>query len=179
MAPALPIFAALALAATLTAPGAQAFPGSNNRLHAAIASNVYTLQQRSGCIQRPVPPGVEMVNDRLITAARDHTFDLMEHRELGGDIGSDGSTPQDRALAAGYHGVVSETTAVFNQFATNAVEIMNQWYYDPDYYAIMTNCANTQIGVWSESVLDHYVLVAVYGQPAYKGPMPKAGLPPD
>jgi hypothetical protein len=29
----------------------------------------------------------------------------------------------------------------------------------------MRNCANTAIGVWSESVLDRTVVVAVYGQP--------------
>jgi hypothetical protein len=179
MASALPILAALTLAATLTAPGAQAFPGSNNRLHAAIASNVYTLQQRAGCLLQPEPPGLAMINDKLVAAARDHTFDVLEHRELGGDIGSDGSSPQDRALAAGYHGVASESTAVFNSFASNAIEVMNQWYYDPDYYAMMTNCANTQIGVWSESVFDRFVLVAVYGQPVYKGPKLKAGVPPD
>jgi hypothetical protein len=42
---------------------------------------------------------------------------------------------------------------------------MNHWYYQPDYIAIMSNCANTQIGVWSESGLDRTVVVAVYGQP--------------
>ena len=29
----------------------------------------------------------------------------------------------------------------------------------------MSNCANTQIGVWSENSLDRTVVVAVYGQP--------------
>lgn len=43
---------------------------------------------------------------------------------------------------------------------------MNQWYYRPDYMAIMSDCANTQIGVWSENSLDRSVVVAVYGQPA-------------
>jgi hypothetical protein len=31
--------------------------------------------------------------------------------------------------------------------------------------AIMSNCANTQIGVWSDSSLDRTVVVAVYGNP--------------
>jgi hypothetical protein len=43
---------------------------------------------------------------------------------------------------------------------------MNQWYYRPDYMAIMSNCANSEIGVWSENRLDRSVVVAVYGQPA-------------
>jgi hypothetical protein len=30
----------------------------------------------------------------------------------------------------------------------------------------MSNCANTQMGVWSENILDRTVVVAVYGQPA-------------
>jgi hypothetical protein len=42
---------------------------------------------------------------------------------------------------------------------------MNDWYYRPDYMAIMSNCAHTQIGVWSESGLDRTVVVAVYGHP--------------
>jgi hypothetical protein len=32
--------------------------------------------------------------------------------------------------------------------------------------AIMSDCANTAIGVWSENSLDRSVVVAVYGQPA-------------
>ena len=68
---------------------------------------------------------------------------------LDGDIGSDGSTPQARANAAGFKGVVAETVAINPALAINGVEIMNQWYYRPDYMAIMSNCANTQMGVWS------------------------------
>ena len=38
-------------------------------------------------------------------------------------------------------------------------------YYNPAYLAIMRNCANAEIGVWSENNLDRTVVVAVYGQP--------------
>jgi hypothetical protein len=31
---------------------------------------------------------------------------------------------------------------------------------------MMSNCANTAIGVWSENSLDRSVVVAVFGQPA-------------
>ena len=31
--------------------------------------------------------------------------------------------------------------------------------------AIMANCANTAVGVWSENSIDRTVVVAVYGQP--------------
>jgi len=50
--------------------------------------------------------------------------------------------------------------------AISGIELINQWYYNPDYLAIMRDCANTVIGVWSESLLDRTVVVAVYGQPA-------------
>ena len=61
--------------------------------------------------------------------------------------------------------VVSETVAINPALAISGIEIMNNWYYRPDYMAIMSNCANTQIGVWSENSFDRSVVVAVYGQP--------------
>ena len=90
---------------------------------------------------------------------------MLNNRALDGDIGSDGSTAQSRANAAGFTGTVSETVAINPALAINGVDIMNQWYYRPDYMAIMSNCANSQIGVWSENRLDRSVVVAVYGQP--------------
>ena len=48
----------------------------------------------------------------------------------------------------------------------NGLAILDDWYYRPDYFAIMSNCANTQIGVRSTNSPDRSVLVAVYGQPA-------------
>ena len=49
--------------------------------------------------------------------------------------------------------------------AISGVEMINQWYYNPAYFAIMSNCANSQMGVWSENSPDRTVVVAVYGQP--------------
>ncbi|PRC59439.1 hypothetical protein C6A85_23420, partial [Mycobacterium sp. ITM-2017-0098] len=83
------------------------------------------------------------------------------NRALNGDIGSDGSTAQIRANNAGFVGTVSETVAINPALAISGIEIMNQWYYRPDYMAIMSNCANTQIGVWSENSFDRSVVVAV------------------
>ena len=77
-----------------------------------------------------------------------------------------GRRRRTRADAAGFKGVVAETVAINPALAINGVEIMNQWYYRPDYMAIMSNCANTQMGVWSANSLDRSVVVAVYGQPA-------------
>ena len=82
-----------------------------------------------------------------------------------GTSGPTGRPTQDRANRAGFVGTVAETVAINPALAISGVEIMNRWYYRPDYMAIMSNCANTQIGVWSESLLDRTVVVAVYGQP--------------
>ena len=91
---------------------------------------------------------------------------MLNNRNLDGDIGSDGSSVQDRARAAGYNGTVAETVAIQPSLAINNLDILANWYYRSDYYAIMSNCANTQIGVWSANSPDRSVAVAVYGQPA-------------
>jgi len=131
----------------------------NTRLNNGVVANVYTIQYQHGC-RGDVKP-----NPQLRLAAVWHANDVLNNRELDGDIGSDGSTAQDRAKAAGYTGVVAETVAIDPALAINGVEIMNQWYYRPDYMAIMSNCANSQMGVWSLNSLDRSVVVAVYGQP--------------
>jgi uncharacterized protein YkwD len=102
----------------------------------------------------------------LRLAAQWHAGDVLNNRALDGDIGSDGSTPQDRANGAGFKGTVAQTFAINPAVAISGVDIMNQWYYRPDYMAIMSNCANTQIGVWFENSLDRTVVVAIYAQPA-------------
>jgi hypothetical protein len=48
----------------------------------------------------------------------------------------------------------------------SGIELINQWYHNPDYLAIMRDCNNPQIGVWSENSLDRTVVVAVYGAPS-------------
>ena len=139
--------------------GMPAANADNKRLNESVAVNVYTIQHQAGC-------NTDLkINPQLRLAAQWHTNDVLNNRALNGDIGSDGSTVQDRANAAGFKGIVAETVAINPALAISGVEIMNQWYYRPDYMAIMSNCANTQIGVWSENRLDRSVVVAVYGQP--------------
>ena len=147
------VIAALSVAA---APLASA---DNSRLNSGVVANVYTLQHQVGCTTDI------KVNRSLQLAAQWHARDVLNNRALDGDIGSDGSTAQSRANAAGFGGIASETVAINPALAISGVEILNQWYYRPDYMAIMSNCANTQIGVWSENSLDRSVVVAVYGQP--------------
>jgi len=131
----------------------------NKLLNDGAVCNVYTIQHQAGCANDL------KINWQLRLAAQQHTEDVLTNRGLDGDVGSDGSTPQDRAAAAGFQGKVAETVAINPALAINGIDILNQWYYGPGYLAIMQDCANTAIGVWSENSLDRTVVVAVYGQP--------------
>jgi uncharacterized protein YkwD len=133
---------------------------NNHRLNNSVVANVYTVQHQAGCTNDV------RINPKLQLAAQWHAQDVLNNRDLDGDIGSDGTTAQDRANAAGYHGTVAETVAINPALAINNLEVINDWYYRPDYMAIMSNCANSQMGVWSLNSLDRSVVVAVYGQPA-------------
>lgn len=131
----------------------------NKRFNKSVESNVFTIRRQAGC-----PVDIK-ADPQLRLAAQWHTNDVLNHRELDGDIGSDGSTPQDRAEAAGFGGRVAETVAINPAMAMSGIELMNRWFDNPAYLAIMRDCANTKIGVWSENSLDRTVVVAVYGQP--------------
>ena len=131
----------------------------NKRLNDGVFANIYTVQHQAGCTTEP------KWDSRLIDAARVHTLDVLNNRSLDGDIGSDGSTPQQRAEVAGFRGNVAETVAINPALAISGIELMNQWYYNPAYLAIMQDCGNSRLGVWSENSLDRTVVVALYGQP--------------
>ncbi|OMC28333.1 hypothetical protein A5739_03765 [Mycobacterium colombiense] len=140
----------------VAAPGAQA---DNKRLNSAVVSAVYTLQHQAGCTNDVIR------NNALTLAAEWHADDMINNRNINDDIGSDGSTPQDRANAAGFRGRAAETVAINPAIAISSLELVNQWYYNPDDMAIIRDCANTAIGVWSDNSIDRTVVVAVYGQP--------------
>ncbi|KLO28462.1 hypothetical protein ABW16_12175 [Mycolicibacter heraklionensis] len=140
--------------------GAGALPAAgadNSRLNDSVVTNVYTIHHQAGCAEKV------MVDPRLVLAAEWHAKDVLGHRDLDGDLGSDGSTPQTRAQAAGFPGTVAETVAINPAVAISGIEILNRWYYNPADFAIMSDCANTAIGVWSENSPDRSVVVAVYG----------------
>ncbi|MCV7301248.1 CAP domain-containing protein [Mycobacterium barrassiae] len=166
-------FVAVVVASLLCTPSAHA---DNKRLNESVVANVYTVQHQAGC------KNDVKINPQLQLAAEWHTRDVLNNRNLNGDVGSDGSTAQSRAQAAGYRGTVTETVAINPALAISGIALINQWYYNPAYFAIMSNCANTQVGVWSENSLDRTVVVAVYGQPEVPvedSPLgPEAGLPP-
>lgn len=148
--------AAVALSGLIVAPDAHA---DNKRLNDSVVANVYTVQHQAGCTE-----DIE-INPQLQLAAQWHTLDVLKNRNLNGDLGSDGSTPGQRAGAAGFQGSVAQTVAVNPALAISGIEILHQWYYSPVDLAIMSDCAYTEIGVWSENSIDRTVVVAVYGRP--------------
>jgi uncharacterized protein YkwD len=152
----LPAGVMLFSAVIVGAPDAHA---DNKRLNSAVVSAVYTLQHQAGCTNDVIR------NNALTLAAEWHADDMMNNRNINGDTGSDGSTPQDRANAAGFRGRAAETVAINPAIAISSLELVNQWYYNPDDMAIIRDCANTTIGVWSNNSMDRTVVVAVYGQP--------------
>ena len=154
------ILVGLLATAVVTMAAAPSADADNKRLNDGVVANVYTIQHQAGCANDV------KIHPQLQLAAEWHTRDMMNNRALNGDIGSDGSTPQDRAHAAGFRGAVAQTVAINPAVAISGVELINRWYHNPAYLAIMSNCANTAIGVWSENSLDRTVVVAVYGQPS-------------
>jgi uncharacterized protein YkwD len=142
-----------------TVQGTPCAHADNGRLNSGVVANVYTIQHQAGCTNDV------RVDPQLRLAAQWHTVDVLNNRSLDGDIGSDGSTPQDRANSAGFHGKVAETVAINPALAISGIEIVNRWYWNPAYLAVMRDCAHTAIGVWSENSIDRTVVVAVYGQP--------------
>jgi uncharacterized protein YkwD len=154
---ALPVAVILSGTAALVAPNAHA---DNKRLNSAVVSAVYTFQQQAGCTN-------DVIRDNALTLAAEwHAEDMINNRNINDDIGSDGTSPQDRANAAGFHGKAAETVAINPAMSITSLELINQWYYNPDDMAIIRDCANTTMGVWSDNTLDRTVVVAVYGQPA-------------
>jgi hypothetical protein len=147
---------ALVLVAGLSSPTANA---DNSRLNNSTIADVNAVRHQVDC-----PTADVTRNLQLQLAAQWHTLDVLNNRDLDGDVGSDGSSVQDRANAAGYHGAVAETVAINPALAISGIELINQWYYNPAYHAIMADCANTAMGVWSENSLDRTVVVAVYGK---------------
>ena len=146
---------------------------NNKRFNDGVLANVFTMQHHAGCTNDVRP------NKQLQVAAQRHAEDVLNNRALDGDIGSDGSTPQGRANASGYQGQVAETVAINQSIAISGNDLINRWYYNPEDSAIMSNCANSQMGVWSLNSPDRTVVVAVYGQP--QQPVNTAGenIPPD
>lgn len=153
----------IAIAALSSVAVAQAEPHddtvlpNNKRFNDSVVADVFTMQRNAGCTNDV------RVDPKLQQAAEQHANDLLHNRNLDGDVGSDGSTPQDRAIATGFHGNVAETVAINQSIAISGNDLINRWYYNPAYSAIMSNCANSNVGVWTVNSPDRTVVVAVYG----------------
>lgn len=156
------VAALLATSVGLAVAGAAATPtahADNRRFNSSVVQNVYTVQRQAGCTNEL------KVSPQLLLAAEWHAKDLMGNRSLVGDVGSNGSGPQQRAEAAGFGGGVAETVAIHPALAISGIELINLWYHNPAYHAIMSDCGYTRMGVWSENSFDRTVVVAVYGRP--------------
>ena len=156
---ALAVALATATLASVVAIGAAPARADNKRLNSGVFGNIYTAQKQNGCLVDPRWDG------RLIDAAHRHTLDVLSNGNLNGDIGSDGSTPQQRAAEAGFTGAVAETVAINQSMAINNLDVLTQWWNDPASRATMQDCRYTALGVWSENSLTRSVVVATYGQP--------------
>lgn len=155
---------AAALSCALTVAGSIVLSppaaADNKRLNDGVAVNIHTIHRQQKCSEDVA------VDPQLQLAAEWHTNDVLNNRALDGDTGSDGSSVQDRANAAGFQGVAAETVAINPALAISGIEILNQWYSNPVQLATMRDCAYTQVGIWSANSLDRTVVVAVYGRPA-------------
>lgn len=89
------------------------------------------------------------VNFQLVHAARRHSRDLAEKGRCG-HTGSDGSDPWQRAIEAGYTGVLYGETVGCGYTTPQAV--IDGWWSSPPHREILTNPSVTHIGVgWWDS----------------------------
>ena len=154
------MLATTVLGGGLTVLDAAPAAADNSRLNNSVVADVYAVQHQAGC-------GTDIrIDPALQRAAARYADDILNNRDLVGNIGSDGSTVQNRSAAAGFTGTVAQTVAINPALAINNLTVIQQWFDDAAAHAIMADCANTAIGVWSENSLDRSVVVAVYGQPA-------------
>ncbi len=115
---ALPVAVILSTTSALAAPHAHA---DNKRLNSAVVSAVYTFQHQAGCTN-------DVIRDNALTlAAQWHADDMINNRNINDDIGSDGTSPQDRANAAGFHGKAAETVAINPAVAISGTPTPTTW----------------------------------------------------
>jgi predicted short-subunit dehydrogenase-like oxidoreductase (DUF2520 family) len=105
----------LGTAAALTvSPAANA---DAKRLNDVVVANVDTVQHQADCATDL------KINPPLRLVALWHADDVLNNRLWTTTSWSDGSTVQDRANAAGYKGVASETVAINPALAISGLEI--------------------------------------------------------
>jgi hypothetical protein len=119
-------------------PDLRRSPPLTDRRH--LVANVYTAQHQAGC-------STNIKKDpALMQTSESHANDVLNDR-FDRDLGFDGSTLQSRTAAAGFEGKVTQTVDINSALAINNLDVINQWPYNPVDFAIMSDCANTAIGV--------------------------------
>lgn len=91
---------------------------------------------RAGCSTLRFDP-------RLATAARAHSADMVD-RGYFEHNSPDGTTPLDRAAAAGYPDLGGENIAYGQR---SAAEVMNDWMNSPEHRSNILDCEYTTVGV--------------------------------
>jgi uncharacterized protein YkwD len=138
-APTLPALPALAAPARAHARPARAAPVSRGpEMDVITRTNAERVQ--AGC------PALRF-DSRLAAAARAHSADMVdqhyfEHNSL------DGTTPDERAAAAGYAELGGENIAYGQR---SAAEVMNDWMNSPEHRRNILNCEYTTVGVGLDS----------------------------
>ena len=107
---------------------------------AALEAKVIELanlqRTRAGC-------GVVRYDERLRTAARNHSIDMARHERMD-HTGSDGSSFVDRAERAGYEGAMGENIAM--GYGTPD-EVMDAWMKSKGHRDNILNCEAEAVGI--------------------------------
>ena len=132
----LPLVAALVVVAC-TVPVTAAQAGTAAAETDTVVNLVNQEREEAGC--SPVA-----VDDRLATAAQDHSQDQADMRKMT-HTGSDGSSAGERATRAGYlWSRIGENVA---SGTTSPQRVMTMWMNSSAHRANILNCAFTHIGV--------------------------------
>ncbi len=86
-------------------------------------------------------------DSRLAAAARAHSADMVD-RHYFEHNSPDGTTPDERAAAAGYADLGGENIAYGQR---SAAEVMNDWMNSPDHRRNILDCEYTTVGVGLDS----------------------------
>lgn len=120
-------------------------PGFAQALIAEI--NAARAQARNcGDTAMPAVPAIGYWNTRLTDAAVRHSTDMAAKGFLG-HTGSDGTTPFDRVMAAGYEGGGSgEVAARMNVSGTLPNRVVQSWMASPSHCKILMDATHKEIG---------------------------------
>jgi uncharacterized protein YkwD len=120
----------------LTPPATTAQTPEQHHIAGQLRKLLNAERAAAGC--RPV-----VSEDHLIIAAQGHSQSMAEE-DYFGHIAPDGSTAGDRAVAAGYRGLVGENIAA--GYAT-AEKVMQAWMESEGHRKNILNCRYVHVGI--------------------------------